>query len=68
MKDKAKGNKAAASRIRTLYRQYKRGETSRDTFMSELVGAHMRHEISDAAYRRYDDDVTADLYIDEDYI
>ena len=54
--------------LKTLHRQYKRGKVTREAFMDALVEAHMNHEVTDAFYRRYSDDVTADMYLDEDIV
>lgn len=54
--------------LKTLHRQYKRGTVTREKFMDTLLEAYMNHEVPEASYRRYSDDVTADMYLDEDIV
>ena len=54
--------------LKTLHRQYKRGTVTREKFMDALLEAYMKHEVTEAVYRRHSDDVTADMYLDEDIV
>ena len=67
-KKKATNTATRTAELKTLHRQYKRGTVTREKFMDALVEAHMNHEVTDAFYRRYSDDVTADMYLDEDIV
>ena len=67
-KKKPANTATRTAELKTLHRQYKRGKVTREAFMDALVEAHMNHEVTDAFYRRYSDDVTADMYLDEDIV
>ena len=51
--------------LKTLYSEYKYGKVTREKFMDALLGAYMKGELQYAEYKKYRDDVTADLYIEE---
>ena len=36
--------------------------------MDTTLEADLNHEVTEAFYRRYSDDVTADMYLDEDVV
>ena len=51
--------------LKTLYSEYKYGKVTREKFMDALLGAYMKGELQYEEYKKYRDDVTADLYIEE---